>query len=156
MMNSKATPTEPRCHLMQQDVTQLFSFKLLFPISATRLSALLWASVVSRSLRPGENKEIKCCIKQFRTNQQGACDIEVSSGTNLLEFLFFFKVTAAPIMSLLWPLATSRTCYRIVSGFSILNMDCCGSLVNVLFFPDNPWVFQTIEQHLNGTLCAFL
>lgn len=68
MMNSKATPTEPRCHLMQQDVTQLFSFKLLFPISATRLSARLWASVVSCSLRPGENKEIKCCIKQVQMN----------------------------------------------------------------------------------------
>lgn len=68
MMNSKATPTEPCCHLMQQDVTQLFSFKLLFPISATRLSAHLWASVASCSLRPGENKEIKCCIKQVQMN----------------------------------------------------------------------------------------
>lgn len=49
MMNSKATPTLPRWHLMQQDVTQLFSFKLLFPISATCLCARLWASVVSFS-----------------------------------------------------------------------------------------------------------
>lgn len=76
MMNSKATPTEPRCHLMQQDVTRCFLLNFCF-----QYLRHAWALVFGHLLSADPSvqvriKRLSVASSKFRRISKGALTLK--------------------------------------------------------------------------------
>lgn len=99
-------------------------------------------------------KRLSVASSKFRWISKG-CDIEVPLGPNLLEFLSESHCcpdyeSLVVTCNMLYLLSNCSWIQYLKYGVLEEASECA------FVWADDPWVLQTIEQRLNGKLCAFL